>query len=145
MARYLTGRGWPCEYERPVGDRKLDFYVHHPEVGPFAAEVYEPRLVLGATAGWVDSYTPLRRMFTGRKRRQMAAAKAAERSRTWRPRFIETGDTVVAQVPGGAVPNHSLTGNRGTVGGKFGTESVVLNGGCDDRDFGDQIIFGGGA
>jgi hypothetical protein len=73
----------------------------------------------------------------------MAAAKAAELPYVAAAAHRDRRQ-VVAQVPGAAVPNHSLTGNRGTVGGKFGTESVVLNGGCDDRDFGDQIIYGGG-
>jgi hypothetical protein len=27
-----------------------------------------------------------------------------------------------------------------TVGGKFGAESVLRDGGCEDREFGDQII-----
>jgi len=76
MASYLSQRGWPWEYERPVGGRKLDFYVDHPDT-PFAIEVYEPVMNLGVNGGWVDSYPPLRRMFAGRKRRQLAAAMDA--------------------------------------------------------------------
>jgi putative restriction endonuclease len=33
--------------------------------------------------------------------------------------------------------------NAGMVGGKAGTESVVLNGGYDDQDFGDEVIYTG--
>jgi len=76
MARYLDQRGWSWEYERQVGDRNPDFYVHHPH-GDFAAEVYEPFLKLGKGGPWFDSYGPLRSMFARNKRKQLAAATAA--------------------------------------------------------------------
>jgi hypothetical protein len=77
MARYLDQRGWSWEYERPVGERNPDFFVHHLD-RDFGVEVYEPDLKLDRLDPWFDSYGPLRRMFAGRKRKQLAAARAAD-------------------------------------------------------------------
>jgi hypothetical protein len=76
FAAYLRQRHLPWKYEREVNGRHPDFSVDHSE-GTFVAEVYEPEIRLPEGGGWFESYTGLRRVFEGRKAKQIRAVKNA--------------------------------------------------------------------
>jgi hypothetical protein len=76
MAAYLDERAprLRYEYEIPSGGRQPDFTVCSGGAAVIC-EVYEPVLRLPANVGVIDSYSPIRGAFAGRKRKQGRGAR----------------------------------------------------------------------